>query len=152
MNGVLYYRIKNAVLRIECAENAVKKIDRVEKEEENRPNGLCLLAQRELEQYFAGKLRVFDLPVSPEGTAFQKKVWEALRAIPFGETRSYGEIAEAVGGKRFSRAVGAANRKNPILILIPCHRVIGADGSLTGFAAGLDFKEVLLNLEKGVLK
>jgi methylated-DNA-[protein]-cysteine S-methyltransferase len=103
---------------------------------------------KELEEYFSGKRRVFDLPVCPKGTEFQKKVWEALRAIPYGETQSYGEIAEALGGKRFSRAVGAANRKNPILILIPCHRVIGANGALTGFAAGLDLKAALLKLEK----
>ncbi len=148
MNGILYFERTKAVLRIECSETAVLRIERVETAGESRPNELCRKAAGELEEYFSGKRRAFDLPVCPEGTEFQKKVWEALAAIPYGETRSYGEIAEALGGKRFSRAVGAANRKNPILILIPCHRVVGADGALTGFAAGLDLKAALLALEK----
>lgn len=104
-------------------------------------------AKRELMEYFEGSRTEFDLPLCPEGTVFQKKVWDALRRIPYGETRSYGEIACAVGNPKASRAVGGANNKNPIMILIPCHRVIGKDGSLVGFGGGLDVKEKLLKLE-----
>ena len=102
---------------------------------------------RQLREYFAGRRRGFDLPLRPQGTAFQLDAWEALRLIPYGETRSYGEQAIAVGRARAARAVGAANARNPIVIVIPCHRVIGGDGSLTGFAAGLSRKQELLRLE-----
>ena len=102
----------------------------------------------ELTEYFSGIRKTFTVPLAPKGTAFQLKVWAALRDIPYGETRSYGEIAAAVGNPNASRAVGGANNKNPILILTPCHRVIGANGALTGFAAGLLVKEALLQLEK----
>lgn len=106
------------------------------------------IAARELEQYFAGERREFDLPLAPEGTEFQMRVWRALREIPYGETRSYGQIAAAVGNPKASRAVGMANNKNPIAVLIPCHRVIGADGSLTGYGGGLENKRLLLDMEK----
>ena len=101
----------------------------------------------QLREYFAGHRRVFDLPLEPRGTAFQKAVWEALRTIPFGETRSYGQLAQQLGSPTASRAVGAANGRNPLSIIIPCHRVIGANGTLTGFAGGLDAKRLLLQLE-----
>ena len=103
--------------------------------------------KEELGEYFAGRRQTFDLPLAPEGTPFQQKVWEALREIPYGETRSYGQIAEAVGNPKAARAVGMANNKNRILILTPCHRVIGADGSLVGFGCGLEKKVFLLELE-----
>ena len=103
----------------------------------------------ELGEYFAGKRRAFDLPLLPEGTDFQKSVWGELRRIPYGETRTYGELAAMTGNAKASRAVGMANHCNPILILIPCHRVIGANGSLTGYAAGIEAKRYLLQLEKG---
>ena len=106
-------------------------------------------AFRQLSEYLNGKRVAFDLPLNPEGTEFQKKVWTALCKIPYGETRSYKQIAEAVGNSKASRAVGMANNKNPIMIFIPCHRVIGANGSLVGYAGGLDMKEELLALEKG---
>ena len=109
---------------------------------------LLLEAERQLAEYFAGARRGFDLPLAPEGTPFQKAVWRALLEIPYGETRSYGEIAAAIGNARACRAVGMANHRNPIPVLIPCHRVIGADGSLTGFGGGLDRKALLLTLEK----
>ena len=112
------------------------------------PSPLLIKAVQELREYFDGKRREFDIPLAPEGTEFQKKVWRELQAIPYGETRSYGEIAKAVGSPRASRAVGMANNKNPIPILIPCHRVIGADGSLTGYAGGMEAKKLLLDLEK----
>lgn len=107
---------------------------------------------RELKEYFAGQRQKFDLPLLPEGTSFQQKVWQQLQQIPYEETRSYQQLAEMTGDKNASRAIGLANNCNPILILIPCHRVIGADGSLTGYAAGLAAKKLLLDLEKGGTK
>ena len=104
-------------------------------------------AERQLKEYFAGTRTAFDLPLDFQGTDFQKRVWAALLAIPFGETRSYGEIARALGNPGASRAVGAANGRNPISIIAPCHRVIGASGKLTGFAGGLEAKARLLALE-----
>jgi methylated-DNA-[protein]-cysteine S-methyltransferase len=101
----------------------------------------------QLEGYFAGKLNSFDLALAPEGTPFQREVWSYLRTIPYGETVSYGDIARRLGRPNAYRAVGAANGRNPIPIIIPCHRVIGADGSLTGFGGGLPIKIQLLELE-----
>lgn len=107
-------------------------------------------AIKQLNEYFSGSRNFFDLPLEPEGTEFQKKVWNALKEIPFGETRSYGEIAKKIGNEKAARAVGMANNKNPIMIVIPCHRVIGSNGKLVGYAGGLDIKEKLLNLEKNI--
>lgn len=101
----------------------------------------------QLKEYFAGKRKAFDLTLDFDGTDFQKKVWRALLAIPFGETRSYAEIAKAIKHPKAVRAVGAANGRNPISIVAPCHRVIGSNGKLTGFAGGLDAKATLLKLE-----
>lgn len=103
---------------------------------------------RQLNAYFAGKLESFDLPLAPEGTPFQQKVWKELCQIPYGETISYGELARRIGNASASRAVGLANGSNPIPIVIPCHRVIGSNGKLTGYGGGLDIKEKLLALEK----
>jgi methylated-DNA-[protein]-cysteine S-methyltransferase len=103
----------------------------------------------QLDAYFAGRLQTFDLPLAPEGTPFQREVWSALTTIPYGETMSYGELARQLGRPAASRAVGAANGRNPIPIVIPCHRVVGADGSLTGFGGGLAIKRQLLALEAG---
>lgn len=105
-------------------------------------------ATAQLDQYFAGERSDFDLPVALRGTPFQMRVWEALREIPYGETRSYQEIARRVDSPRAVRAVGGANGRNPVAIVIPCHRVIGADGSLTGYGGGLWRKEFLMNLER----
>ena len=102
---------------------------------------------RQFEEYADGRRRQFDLPLRPKGSPFQKLVWEALLTIPYGETRSYGEIARLIGKPGRARAVGRANATNPIPILIPCHRVIGSDGSLTGYGGGLDLKTHLLHLE-----
>lgn len=104
---------------------------------------------RQLVEYFAGERREFHLPLHPRGTPFQQEVWEALQKIPYGETRSYRQIAEAIGRPNACRAVGGANHHNPIMIVIPCHRVVGADGSLTGYASGLEVKQKLLRLEQG---
>jgi methylated-DNA-[protein]-cysteine S-methyltransferase len=107
---------------------------------------LCL-AEQQVGEYFAGARKSFDLPLDFVGTSFQRKVWSELLNIPFGQTRTYGQIANAIGKPRAFRAVGAANGKNPISIVAPCHRVIGKDGSLTGFAGGLEAKECLLEIE-----
>lgn len=105
-------------------------------------------AHRQLSEYFKQERTEFDLPLQLHGTEFQKRVWKALQTIPYGETRSYGELAKMTGNPKACRAVGGANHRNRILIVVPCHRVIGADGSLVGFGGGLDAKAFLLELEK----
>jgi methylated-DNA-[protein]-cysteine S-methyltransferase len=114
-----------------------------------RDDALLEPARRQLAEYFAGERTAFDLLLRPAGAPFQKQVWDALLRIPYGETASYGEIARELGHPTASRAVGAANGRNPIAIVVPCHRVIGANGSLTGYAGGLDRKRALLDLEAG---
>jgi methylated-DNA-[protein]-cysteine S-methyltransferase len=114
---------------------------------EDKSHPVLLETERQLKQYFAGKRKEFSLPLVPAGTDFQRQVWETLLGIPFGETRSYGQLAKQLGNPRASRAVGAANGRNPISIIVPCHRVIGSSGRLTGFAGGLDVKAHLLDLE-----
>lgn len=105
-------------------------------------------AYRQLSEYLKGERKAFDLPLKPRGTDFQKRVWRALCDIPYGETRSYKQIAEAIGNPKAVRAVGMANNRNPITIIVPCHRVIGANGKLVGYGGGLEMKEFLLRLEK----
>ena len=102
----------------------------------------------QLEEYFLGRRKVFNLPLMLEGTEFRNAVWEALLTIPYGETRSYKEIAQMIGNPNACRAVGQANNKNPISIIVPCHRVIGSDGNLLGYGAGLEIKEYLLDFER----
>ncbi len=114
----------------------------------NNHHPILFETERQLSEYFAGKRRNFSIALDMRGTTFQKNVWEALLAIPFGETRSYGQLAKQLGNPRATRAVGAANGKNPLSIVVPCHRVIGSSGKLTGFAGGLDTKAHLLNLER----
>ncbi|MEQ4530833.1 MAG: methylated-DNA--[protein]-cysteine S-methyltransferase [Mixta sp.] len=116
--------------------------------EEDPQHPLLLETERQLNAYFAGELREFTVPLDFSGTEFQKKVWLALTAIPYGETRSYAEIAREIGHPGAVRAVGAANGRNPISIIAPCHRVIGSNGKLTGFAGGLEAKAFLLAVEK----
>jgi methylated-DNA-[protein]-cysteine S-methyltransferase len=111
------------------------------------PGGVLGETVRQLDEYFAGTRRAFDLDLAPQGTAFQLAVWEALRAIPHGATVSYGDIARAVGRPNAVRAVGQANGRNPLAIVVPCHRVIGSDHSLTGYGGGIDHKRTLLALE-----
>lgn len=115
---------------------------------ENTQHPILLETQKQLNEYFAGQRQVFNLPLDFEGTEFQQKVWQALLTIPFGETRSYKQIAEQIGNVKAVRAVGAANGKNPISIIAPCHRVVGANGKLVGFAGGLENKDILLKIEK----
>ncbi len=112
------------------------------------PSPLLRQAEEELAEYFAGRRRRFTLPVAPQGTPFQRSVWEALQRIPYGATSTYGRIAAHVGRPKACRAVGMANHRNPIAIVIPCHRVVGSDGTLTGYAGGLGVKERLLQLEQ----
>lgn len=117
----------------------------------HRAGDACDHVVRQLREYFAGERRTFDLDLAPEGTPFQQRAWRALRRIPFGKTRSYQQQAAAIGNPKAMRAVGGANGRNPIAIVVPCHRVIGKDGSLTGFGGGLSCKQWLLDHEAAVL-
>lgn len=114
-------------------------------------DGALPAARAQLAAYFTGELQVFDLPLADQGTAFQRRVWAALRAVPYGTTCTYGDLAREIGAPAAVRAVGAANGRNPIAVVVPCHRVIGANGTLTGYAGGLERKRFLLDLERGVL-
>lgn len=114
----------------------------------NTKNRLVLQIKKELDEYFDGKRKKFDIPIKMDGTSFQLKVWKALLTIPYGETRSYEDIAKQIGNDKACRAIGGANNKNPISIIVPCHRVIGKDNNLVGYGSGLDMKIKLLNLEK----
>ncbi len=112
------------------------------------PSELTNRTANELQEYLAGKRTAFDIPLAPAGTEFQRAVWKALQNIPYGQTRSYADIAAVVGNPKATRAVGSANNRNPIAVLIPCHRVVGANGKLTGYAGGLALKQRLLDLER----
>lgn len=133
-------------LTLEADENAVTAI-RFGAGGAQDASPLLDAAEAQLREYFAGARRTFDLPLAPHGTAFQQRVWTALRTIPYGETRTYGELAAAIDSPNASRAVGMANHRNPLPIVIPCHRVIGANGTLTGYAGGVEIKRRLLALE-----
>jgi methylated-DNA-[protein]-cysteine S-methyltransferase len=152
-----YCYVESPVGRLLVAgdETVVRRIEFPQDGEPGRPeagwresaSGAIQEAVRQLREYFAGRRTAFDLPLAPEGTPFQRNVWRHLQDIPYGETISYGELAKRVGNPKASRAVGAANGCNPLPIVIPCHRVIGANGKLTGFGGGLPTKEALLSLE-----
>ena len=129
-------------------QNENPKRVRLEELLEQHDHPILCEAQQQLAEYFAGTRQQFDLPLDFDGTYFQKQVWQALLQIPYGETRSYKQIAEQLGNPKAVRAVGAASGKNPISIIAPCHRVIGASGKLVGFAGGLDNKQILLKLEQ----
>ena len=116
---------------------------------EERETPLLAEAMRQLAEYFAGERREFELPLAPEGTPFMRRVWAELVKVPYGATSTYGEIAERIGNPGGSRAVGLANNRNPIAIIIPCHRIIGSSGKLVGYAGGVELKERLLALESG---
>ena len=153
MKNIFYYNTKIGTIGIEENGTAITKVffineDVQEDIVEENETALLKDAIKQLNEYLDGKRSSFDLMLEPIGTEFQKKVWNALKEIPFGETRSYGEIAKIIGNEKASRAVGMANNKNPIAIIVPCHRVIGANGKLVGYAGGLDLKEKLLQLEK----
>lgn len=122
--------------------------EEVAKDLELKETPLIKATMEQLEEYFQGKRKDFDIPMEARGTEFQKSVWNQLLKVPYGETCSYGEIAKRIGNPKASRAIGMANNRNPISIIIPCHRVIGASGKLVGYGGGLDIKEKLLKLEK----
>lgn len=138
------------VLRIQANDVGLTRVDFVE--DENEPenlNDIVKQARDQLSGFFAGSVKVFDLPLAAKGTAFRQQVWGALCDIGYGETACYSDIANALNNPKAVRAVGAANGANPISIIVPCHRVIGKDGSLTGYASGLDRKQWLLSFEQG---
>ncbi|MDR3287491.1 MAG: methylated-DNA--[protein]-cysteine S-methyltransferase [Prevotellaceae bacterium] len=147
-----YYSYKSAfgdILIVADDKNIVeivfgkKKIDGSENE-----TAVIKNAAKQLLEYFDGKRKAFDFPINPQGSGFQKQVWTALQNIPYGELYSYKQIAEIIGNPKAARAVGLANNKNPLPVVVPCHRVIGSNGKLVGYAYGLDMKEFLINLEK----
>lgn len=149
-DGIFYFNSPIGAVGISADENGISRIFYAggEKEEAGTVPAVIALAKKQLAEYFSGARTDFDLPLSLKGTPFQLAVWNELLKIPFGETASYGEIARRIGKAGASRAVGMANNKNPIMIVVPCHRVIGSDGGLTGYAAGLGVKSALLELEK----
>ena len=153
MSNSAVYPFPFGQLKIGYQDGAVTLLKRTE--EPARSEGRTELTDmvfQQVSEYLDGRRREFDFPYRLQGTEFQRKVWRALCAIPYGETRTYGEIAAAVGSPRACRAVGMANHCNPILIAVPCHRVIGANGKLVGYGSGLDMKEALLQLEKRAVK
>jgi methylated-DNA-[protein]-cysteine S-methyltransferase len=151
-----YMETPSGTLLVAGDEEAIRRIEfpkdgrpgQPEPEWRQSARGPIAEAVLQLREYFSGHRKDFDLPLAPQGTAFQRGVWRRLQEIPYGETISYGELAKRVGNPKASRAVGAANGQNPIPIVIPCHRVIGSNGKLTGFGGGLPTKEALLALEK----
>ncbi len=145
-----YFYVHHSIcqLKVEVTGDKVTEIDFVDNiEDSNIPEKYASI-YTEILEYLEGKRKAFTFEIEPKGTEFQKKAWAALRDIPYGETRTYKEIAKAVGNEKACRAVGLANNRNPIVLAIPCHRVIGSNGKLVGFGGGLDVKEKLLNLEK----
>lgn len=141
------YSKNSALVAIEWPREQRKALA-LEESSEDSLNPFLIKVETQLNEYFEGRRKSFTLKTNPLGTEFQKKVWKALSNIPYGVTKSYGEIANEIGAPKASRAVGAANGRNPLSIVVPCHRVIGANGKLTGFAGGIDIKEKLLKLEK----
>lgn len=156
MREVVYYDspvVKLKIVEVDGWIEEVSFVNFVNKEDEvisEQPSDNLKNAMKQLKEYFDGKRTVFDLKMKLHGTDFQKKVWIYLSKIPYGETRTYKDVAEAIGSPKGFRAVGMANNKNPIAIIYPCHRVIGASGKLVGYGGGLDIKEQLLHLE-GIL-
>ena len=144
-----FYDFEFGILKIGYTDMAVVLLTRSEQiDADNEPSVLSNLAFGQVREYLIGQRRVFDFPYELRGTEFQKKVWDTLRRIPYGETRTYKQIAAAAGNPKASRAVGMANSKNPLMIFVPCHRVIGTDGKLVGYAGGLDMKKALLTRER----
>ena len=146
------YDTELGLLEVGCDRGAVTSLHWVDKiAHPHAPTALSDEAARQVRQYLAGERREFDLPLAPSGTDFQRAVWDALCAIPYGETATYGEIAREIGRPGAARAVGAAAGRNPVWLVIPCHRCVGKNGALTGYAGGLWRKEKLLALEKSLL-
>ncbi len=149
MSGRIVYNSPVGFLEIISEGNFLTDVRKVgEISGEIFPDRVTEMTKKQLVEYFAGTRREFDIPLAPQGTEFQRSVWKKLAEIPFGETRSYGDISKAIGKTSASRAVGNAVGRNPILIIIPCHRIIRSDGKTGGFSAGTDVKEFLLRSEK----
>lgn len=149
MSKYAYYDFEFGILKIGYTDAAIILLKQVEQiDADNEHSALSDLAFNEVSEYLEGHRRTFDFPYELQGTEFQKKVWNALCRIPYGETRTYKEIASVVGNSKASRAVGMANNKNPLMVVVPCHRVVGTDGNLIGYAGGLDMKKALLELER----
>ena len=154
MNNIYFYETEIGTIGIRENNKYItdiyfSKIDTNDNIKETELIKKCFL---QLKEYFEGSRRSFDLPIEPKGTEFQKKVWDELLKIPYGETKSYKDIALAIGNEKACRAIGMANNKNPIPIIIPCHRVIGSNKKLVGYSGGIDIKEKLLNIENINLK
>lgn len=148
MKNFAIYEFPFGFLKIEYKNNVVVSLIKVEMMTEDQKNNFTDNVYSEIMEYLGGKRKTFSFECELIGTEFQKKVWRELANIPYGETRAYKQIAEAIGNEKAYRAVGSANNKNPIFIVYPCHRVIGTNGKLVGYAGGLDMKEALLRLEK----
>jgi methylated-DNA-[protein]-cysteine S-methyltransferase len=154
MKSVFYYNSDIGNIGIAEDDNFITDVFFEKEEKADFPvieTPLIKEAHKQIEEYLKGKRKSFDLPIAPSGTEFQQKVWKALKSIPYGKTKSYKDIAIAVGNEKACRAVGMANNRNPISIIIPCHRVIGKNGKLVGYGGGIDIKEYLLKLESGNL-
>ena len=145
------YKFPYGFLKIGYQAETLKLLQRTDKtSDDDKKTDFTDLVYKEIIEYLNGERTSFDIPYGLEGTDFQKKVWKELTCIPYGQTRTYKDIASAIGNKNASRAVGMANNKNPLMIIVPCHRVIGTNGKLVGYAGGLDMKKDLLDLEKRV--
>jgi methylated-DNA-[protein]-cysteine S-methyltransferase len=144
---IAYFQYDKLVLKIYVSSDKISKIDFIDTYFEAEEDEFIRKIKSQLLAYCKGELKEFDLDLLVEGTEFQKKVWEEMQKIPYGKTRTYGELAEKVGNPKGARAVGMACNKNKIPVIIPCHRVVGKNGKLTGFAGGLDIKELLLKIE-----
>ena len=154
--AAISFNSKIGIITIDADETGIKALSLTDKPKQpdiSKASALPLLneAKKQVLEYLEGSRKEFDLLLAPEGSVFQQKVWKALTLIPYGETRSYGEIAKLIGNPKACRAVGMANNKNPISLIIPCHRVIGSNGSLVGYGWGLELKAELLKLEKNNL-
>jgi len=154
MNSITYYQSPFGWVEIQASHDAVTSLVFCDERKNDACNGSAILTEcvRQLDEYFSGCRMVFDLPVKQEGTIFQQNVWNVLAGIPFGVTVSYGDVAKMLNAPKSMRAVGAANGQNKVWIIVPCHRVIGANGSLTGYAGGLERKKWLLDHEAQILR
>lgn len=150
MSNLFFYETDLGIIGIRDNNNAITEVFYSKSKINDHLKETHLIREcfNQLKEYFQGTRREFTIPIEAEGSEFQKKVWKALLDIPYGQTRTYKEIAIAIGNEKACRAVGMANNRNPISIIIPCHRVIGANGKLVGYGGGLDIKEKLLNIEK----
>ena len=155
MKNLYYYQSEIGIIGIAAHDQAITDVffsrEAPAFQAVERETPLIRKAEQQIQEYIAGKRKLFDLPIEPVGTKFQKQVWQALLTIPYGTTRSYQEIAGQIGNIKACRAVGMANNRNPISIIIPCHRVIGKNGTLVGYGGGLDIKARLLEIEKNYL-